>query len=675
MSNQTQGPKKVSPPTVPGGGCRASGSSFGSDFSCSTGLADLSYGSTCGSTDYEDSLPLPPHPAAPVSHGPYHQQERSPVSPFRTFLDAPTAGRDSPGHDSAVSSTTTSSGYRNSTASLDSGRMTGEQHRCSGAHHPQYQHRMSTVQSYGGGSSGSSVRQSYHSSHSSSSSLSSIERAEDGISVMNIQDMINQCVPDHQILASWLTDIRMEEYYELFVSAGYDMPTVSRMTPEDLTAIGIKKPNHRKKIKLEIDKLEITDGLPDYIPNSIEEWLTLLRLDEYAGCLRSQGYNTVRDITTITVEDLEDAGFFQLGHQKRLMLGIKQVKDITAGRRVSRPRITPERSLPPTKYQPQEMRVAGFPSMTERSRSGSFSSFQQPPGPSIQHQRIPQCQFSNPHPLLRIQSSPTFPRHEMAPEMSGMPQPMAPIKYPSFLNKSDGGYGYLGLGSPQPPRGHSSAGFTSMPSAPWRRQRSYDDADILRYADHSVVIHEPPRRDPPGGGTLPRLNKPRPVAKIIAHARETEPCENELKICEPLSDIDEIKRKVNEEIPLKMVQSSVDISCDNIEEQLDQIKNLNRNSELEIPSRDLVSDDGGSPLPFASDNGGTIRLKTAPSSAELEELSKEEKEKIKLDESGSSQGRERSKRSAGDVLTDIGSMLADLTDELDTMLQMDWTNK
>lgn len=63
-------------------------------------------------------------------------------------------------------------------------------------------------------------------------------------------------------------DIHFEEYFPLFVSAGYDMYTISRMTPEDLTAVGIKKPNHRKKLKAEIAQLSISDGLPDYIPVS-----------------------------------------------------------------------------------------------------------------------------------------------------------------------------------------------------------------------------------------------------------------------------------------------------------------------------------------------------------------------------------------------------------------------
>ena len=48
--------------------------------------------------------------------------------------------------------------------------------------------------------------------------------------------------------------------------AGYDLPTISRMTPEDLTAIGIQHPGHRKKLKAAICCLNIPDGLPDSLP-------------------------------------------------------------------------------------------------------------------------------------------------------------------------------------------------------------------------------------------------------------------------------------------------------------------------------------------------------------------------------------------------------------------------
>lgn len=97
---------------------------------------------------------------------------------------------------------------------------------------------------------------------------------------------------------------------------------------------GIKKPNHRKRLKAEIDNLNIGDGLPEHVPGSLEEWLRLLRLEEYLGALHQQGMRSVEDVTTLTWEDLEDIGIVRLGHQKRLLLAIKRVKDIRAGKRI-----------------------------------------------------------------------------------------------------------------------------------------------------------------------------------------------------------------------------------------------------------------------------------------------------------------------------------------------------
>ncbi|XP_071443999.1 uncharacterized protein ckn [Hetaerina americana] len=149
-------------------------------------------------------------------------------------------------------------------------------------------------------------------------------------------------LPDQDIIQSWLMDLHFEEYFPLFASAGYDMPTISRMTPEDLTAIGIKKPNHRKRLKAEIALLNISDGLPEYIPSSIEEWLGLLGLSEYAGALRQQGCRTVEDVASgVTWEDLEDVGIVRLGHQKKILLAIKRVKDIKAGKRFPQPQPLP----------------------------------------------------------------------------------------------------------------------------------------------------------------------------------------------------------------------------------------------------------------------------------------------------------------------------------------------
>ena len=35
-------------------------------------------------------------------------------------------------------------------------------------------------------------------------------------------------VQDEDVLLAWLSDLHYEEYFHLFISAGYDMPTISR---------------------------------------------------------------------------------------------------------------------------------------------------------------------------------------------------------------------------------------------------------------------------------------------------------------------------------------------------------------------------------------------------------------------------------------------------------------
>ncbi|RWS31914.1 Caskin-2-like protein [Leptotrombidium deliense] len=142
---------------------------------------------------------------------------------------------------------------------------------------------------------------------------------------------MNEVPFDSEVLHSWLTSFHYEEYMPLFLKAGYDMPTISRMTPEDLTAIGITKPSHRRKVKAEIQKLNISDGIPTYKPETLEEWLKLLRLHEYYVILCQQGYDTIDRVVELTWEDLEEIGIKKLGHQKRLMLAIKRIQDLDKG--------------------------------------------------------------------------------------------------------------------------------------------------------------------------------------------------------------------------------------------------------------------------------------------------------------------------------------------------------
>jgi hypothetical protein len=46
-----------------------------------------------------------------------------------------------------------------------------------------------------------------------------------------IEDMLQEA----EILALWLQELRMNEYLSLFLTQGYDLASIARITPEDLT--------------------------------------------------------------------------------------------------------------------------------------------------------------------------------------------------------------------------------------------------------------------------------------------------------------------------------------------------------------------------------------------------------------------------------------------------------
>ena len=50
----------------------------------------------------------------------------------------------------------------------------------------------------------------------------------------------------------------------------------------------------------------------------LEDWLSLLRLEEYTTSLKQQKYISVEQMTQLTWEDLEDIGITKLGHQKKV---------------------------------------------------------------------------------------------------------------------------------------------------------------------------------------------------------------------------------------------------------------------------------------------------------------------------------------------------------------------
>lgn len=518
--------KKVPPPAVPESAFRNSGSSFGSAGYSSAGedifhherdnfeLTDCGGNyigpskSPAGTFSYPAfTFPGPGqgNQVCPKS-GYYHHQLSLQEDQGIDMTQSP--GRDSPG--------SSGSGSRHSTVSLDSGRAS-----CALSH--------------------------YHRTSLSSSSVGSGESSAPA----RVERLLMQGVSDQDILHSWLTDIHFEEYFPLFIKAGYDMHTISRMTPEDLTAIGIKKPNHRKKLKAEIAQLNISDGLPDYIPGSLSEWLRLLRLEEYGASLRSQGYVTVEDTTQITWEDLEDIGIVKLGHQKRIMLAIKRIQDLRAGK-----------IFPPTPFIPIQIRGG---------RGKSLESLEGEP-------------FGRSGPMTS---------------------------------------------------------FTTF-TGEWGR-RCYEDGDITptNKCNTTILLHQ-------GGGTLPRpraLLKPRPQAKIAPTL-----CIHQ----------HEVKQEEDPRMSPVIIRSS-DCSSVTVVADLHHPKHHYNGSDASFKSSSSTESDS---LPFANENAGTIKQRMVRNAGDFMGQMRAQSNSECSILTARKGGQE-----SGDVLDDIGNMLANLTDELDAMLE------
>ncbi|XP_053410356.1 caskin-1 isoform X1 [Nycticebus coucang] len=131
-----------------------------------------------------------------------------------------------------------------------------------------------------------------------------------------------------EAVSQWLATFQLQLYTPNFVNSGYDLPTISRMTPEDLTAIGVTKPGHRKKITAEISGLSVPDWLPEHKPANLAVWLSMIGLAQYYKVLVENGYENIDFITDITWEDLQEIGITKLGHQKKLMLAVRKLAEL-----------------------------------------------------------------------------------------------------------------------------------------------------------------------------------------------------------------------------------------------------------------------------------------------------------------------------------------------------------
>ncbi|KAK0397463.1 hypothetical protein QR680_002140 [Steinernema hermaphroditum] len=145
----------------------------------------------------------------------------------------------------------------------------------------------------------------------------------------SVADMVARGVPEAEIIALWLEKMKFSHYLSVFLTQGYDLASIARVTPEDLINLGITDPAHRKLLIADIHTWRIGDCWPNSMrpTDSTREWFTAIGLPEYINLFESQGCLTMRDVENLVWEDFEDIGVKKLGHMKRLTLAIKKLKN------------------------------------------------------------------------------------------------------------------------------------------------------------------------------------------------------------------------------------------------------------------------------------------------------------------------------------------------------------
>jgi len=413
-------------------------------------------------------------------------------------------------------------------------------------------------------------------------------------------------------LSCWLDSLEFSCYHSLFLMSGYDLPTISRMTPEDLTAIGIQHPGHRKKLKAAISCLNIPDGLPDFLPGSLAEWLRMIRLEEYGPGLVQQGYTTIQDICTVSIEDLEDIGFYRLGHQKRLLLAIKKIKEIT--------KYQPEK-FTRNFNKPKDHLLNTFPTLIPGNTRPAFYPARPHSISPVKPYKLPNsCLEASPrHQHNQIlqscqQNISTEPCEEGLPSM---PEPMKPFPHPLYLLDRLPTY-YNHYQQPQ---------ATIIPSTSGVKRPDHKNINI-------------------GEEFKETSNKVRPIAKVVATARS---CQNHVE--------NQKEERRNEEE-------------DKGNQQRGRAATRTKESHL-VRSSSLTCFHDSKPVTnsLCIPSPAIMRKKAVFESSP--DLTTTSKSPIATTEYKTPLPRKNRTRSAGDVLQDIGSMLSDLTQELDAMLNME----
>ncbi|XP_062304937.1 caskin-1 [Osmerus eperlanus] len=183
----------------------------------------------------------------------------------------------------------------------------------------------------------------------------------------------------NEAVVAWLSEFQLQFYTTHFLTAGYDLDTVSCMSPEDLTAIGVTKPGHRKKLTAEISKLP-EEWLPEYRPASLADWLSLIGLHQYYQVLVQNGYENMDFVSELSWDDLQEIGITKLGHQKKLMLAVRRLKDLQTGDGSSTP--PPSRPAPLARPCPETASPSHTPPQTPTKTQSSCPKAR--PRPSMQ---------------------------------------------------------------------------------------------------------------------------------------------------------------------------------------------------------------------------------------------------------------------------------------------------
>ncbi|XP_053709028.1 caskin-1-like isoform X3 [Synchiropus splendidus] len=203
-----------------------------------------------------------------------------------------------------------------------------------------------------------------------------------------------------QAVVAWLAESQLQFYTAHFLTAGYDLDTISRMSPEDLTAIGVMKPGHRKKLTSEISRLPSCDWLPEHKPANLADWLSHLGLSQYYQVLVQNGYENVDFISDISLEDLQEIGISKLGHQKKLMLGVRRLKELQQGATGPDSPVSPPPSPGASSTEAKRPRD-GVPSPLARPRPGTPPQTRGQQVASPRARPRPSTQTAEP-PLLRL---------------------------------------------------------------------------------------------------------------------------------------------------------------------------------------------------------------------------------------------------------------------------------